>query len=356
MKIPTVTWTPLLTCAALSLSCAPLLHAQEKRVFDLPDAPGVKTDFTEVPEGWLVGLDRALKAAEDTGKDLLLNFAGTDWIPQSIDLEERVFSKKEFAEAASKDFILVRLDFPRKLNVQSDELKRKNLEAASKYEIRSYPTIVLTDSKGRPYADTRWKEGVSVESFLKRLSELREKRAKRDAHWAEAEKLEGAAKVPHIVKFLEGKTPGIILKFYGPEYHLALELDPVDYGGLGPVVFYEKSLAMRLELDALAEENKWEEALNVLDAFKREHAKTNEQKQQIEFYKINGLLHLERWDEVMPFLDSVIAMDPESPAGKKAASIKPELMKRIADGLKRQKLQELEAKKNEGEGEKEAKE
>lgn len=351
MKPPYPKRTSLL-CAAIAgmVSLTAVAQDEKKRVFEQPDAPGVKTDFTEVPEGWMVGLDRAQKLAERSGKDMLLDFAGSDWIPPSIDLEERVFSSEEFIEAASKDFILVRLDFPRKLNVQSKELQRKNLEAVAKYEVTSYPTVILTDPKGRPYGTTGWKQGISVESFLKRMAEMQEKRKRRDAHWEAAQEAEGEEKVRHIVKFLEGKTPPMILKFYGPEYRLALELDPVNYGGLGPVVFYEKSLAMRKELDALAQEGKWEEAVAALDAFRDEHCKTNEQKQQIEFFKLNGLLQLERWNEVMPFLDRIIEMGPDTPVGKKAAEVKPELMKRIAAGLKNQRRQEQEKKAEDGEG------
>ena len=43
---------------------------------------------------------------------------------------------------------------------------------------------------------------------------------------------------------------------------------------------------------------------------------------------------MKRVDEVMPFLDRVITMDPESPVGKKAASLKPELKKRIEEAEK----------------------
>lgn len=344
MKTTMVNWIRLLTCVALCFAGASA-GAEEKRDEKQPPKKEVTTDFSEVPEGWLVGLSRAKEVAAESGKDLLLSFAGSDWIPPSIDLEERVLSKKAFAEAALKDFVLVRLDFPRKLHIQSEELQRENLAAASEYEVQSYPTVVLADSQGRPYAATGWKSGVSVESLLKRLSELQEKRKQRDAHFAAAEKAEGEEKVRHLVQGLEGQTPGIILKFYEPEYRKIVELDPENYGGMENVVFYEKSLEMRTKLDALAEKDQWEEAIQVLDEFGETQAKTTQQKQQIEFFKLNGLLQLKRVDEVMPFLDRVIAMDPDSAVGKKAASLKPELMKRIADALKREKREVKENQK-----------
>ncbi|MGY8687383.1 MAG: hypothetical protein ACKVHP_06565, partial [Verrucomicrobiales bacterium] len=257
--------------------------------------------------------------------------------PPSIELEERVFSKKEFAEAASDDFVLVRLDFPRKLYVQSEDLQKKNLEAVALYEVQSYPTVILTDSKGRPYASTGWKDGLNVESFMKILAELHESRKQRDTHLANAAKAEGAAKVPHLVKAITGHTPGIVLRFYEPEFREICKLDLENAGGLGSVVFHEASLSMRSKLDGLAEKDDWEGAINVLDEFSKAHAKTTRQKQQIEFFKINGLLQLKRVDEVMPFLDRVIAMDPESAVGKKAKSLKPELKKRIDEAKRLEK-------------------
>ena len=325
----------LITCVALGTSWP--LVAEEKPEPKPPQAGEVRTDFSDVPEGWLVGLDRAREVARSSGKDMLLDFSASDWVPPSIALEERVFAKKEFAQSASEDFVLVRLDFPRKRNIQSEALKKQNLQAAARYEVQSYPTVVLADSLGRPYAATGWRSGVNVESFLQLMTQLQEKRRQRDANLAAASKAEGAAKVPFLVKAIEGQAPGIILKFYQPQYRQILQLDPDNAGGLAKVVFYEKSLTMRAQLDELAEKGQWEQALKVLDEFREQHAGTPQQKQQIEFFKINGLLQLERWDDVMPFLNKVIAMDPESAVGKRAASLKPELAERIARAKKRDK-------------------
>ncbi len=344
MKTSSIIWNPAVLGLSLAIGWLSLLQGQETEsaAEAASKPPKVRTDFSEVPEGWLVGLDRAKEAARELNRHLLLDFAGSDWIPQSIVLEEKVLTKKEFIEEASEDFVLVRLDFPRKRHVQSQKLQRANLEAASLYEVQSYPTVLLADSQGRPYARTGWTEGVSVESFLKRLSEMRAAYAEKEAHLAKANEAESAAKVPHLANFLQGFSPGVILTFYEPEYRELIALDPEDAGGLNEVVYYEKSLAMRKQLDALASEDRWADAIEVLDEFGKEHAKTVQQKQQIEFFKLNGLLQLKRVDEVMPFLDCVIAMDPDSAVGKKAAEVKPELMKRIADALKRGALDERE--------------
>jgi len=144
--------TRYFVCLTLTLGSTLFLQAQDKPQTADELLSGVRTDFSDVPEGWLVGLDRAKVEATKANKDLLLNFSASDWIPQSITWEENVFTKQDFIDAALKDFVLVRLDFPRKRNIQSDALRETNEKAAAYYEIRKYPMVVLADSDGRPYA------------------------------------------------------------------------------------------------------------------------------------------------------------------------------------------------------------
>lgn len=334
--------TRYFVCLTLTLGSTFLLQAQDKPQTDAELPPGAQTDFSEVPEGWLVGLDRAKEQAVKADKDLLLNFSGSDWIPQSITWEEKVFTNQEFIDAALKDFVLVRLDFPRKRNIQSDALRQTNEKAAAYYEIRRYPKVVLADSDGRPYATIAWEPGHTSEGFLKILAEKQGARLSRDNALAAAEKVEGVAKVPHLAKALEGQSPNQILRYYREEFNEIVALDPKDAGGLGHVVYYEKTVEMRKRLDALAKENKWEEAMTELDKFAETEAKTKEQKQKVRFWKLQGMLQLKQLDDIMPFLDSIIEMGPDTPVGKKAEELKPELMEGIAKELQKQNL---EAKK-----------
>lgn len=341
--------TRYFVCLTLTLGSTLFLQAQDKPQTADELLSGVRTDFSDVPEGWLVGLDRAKVEATKANKDLLLNFSASDWIPQSITWEENVFTKQDFIDAALKDFVLVRLDFPRKRNIQSDALRETNEKAAAYYEIRKYPMVVLADSDGRPYATIDWAPGHTSEVFLKMVTEKRGSRVSRDNALAAAAKVEGAAKVPHLAKALEGQSPNQVLRYYKKEFHEIVALDPEKAGGLGHVVYYEKTVGMRKRLDALAKESKWEEAMAELDRFVETEAKTKEQKQKVRFWKLQGLLQLKRLDDVMPFLDSIIEMGPETPVGKKAAELKPQLMEGIAKEMQKQNL---EAKKKADESKK----
>jgi hypothetical protein len=307
--------------------------AEEKqKVVKAPKMPvsTVSTDFSELPEGWLVGLDRAKRLAADTKRDLFLSFAATDWIPPSIDLEDKVFTRTAFVDAASEHFVLVRLDFPRKRHVQSEDLQKTNMKANLDYYVSAYPTIILADYLGRPYAQTGWRSGeLNAETYLKHVMTLREKRLARDRSLQAAEQSVGIEKAKHLSAALKSVDPKLVLRFYDPEFRQVLEVDPDNAAGLGSVLFFERKTKLKIKLNGLAEKKQWEEALTELETFSGKFAKSEEQKQEIAFFKLGSLMQLGRHTEVMIVLDRVIAMAPTSNVGKQAKGLKPELAKQI---------------------------
>ena len=64
-------------------------------------------------EGWSSDLDKAMEQAKKENKSVLIEFTGSDWCPPCMMMRKTVFSKKEFVDGASKDYILVELDFPK---------------------------------------------------------------------------------------------------------------------------------------------------------------------------------------------------------------------------------------------------
>ena len=139
----------LLACLALCLS-AISLAAADKLV-------------------WLSDLDEGIKVAKAEKKAILVDFTGSDWCGWCIRLKKEVFDQKEFA-AVAKDFVLVELDYPQKKK-QSPEEKAKNKDWAEKFGIEGFPTILLMDSHGEPFAQTGYQEGGPAK-YLAHLAEL----------------------------------------------------------------------------------------------------------------------------------------------------------------------------------------
>ncbi len=128
--------------------------------------------FAKVPEGWVTEVDAAIAQAKKEKKSVLLEFTGSDWCPPCIMMHKKVFSKKEFVGPASKDFVLVHLDFPE----GDPELKKKNDPLAEKYEIEGFPTVILLDSEGKEYDRFFASDYPDIDKFLAYLKDAGEKK------------------------------------------------------------------------------------------------------------------------------------------------------------------------------------
>lgn len=128
--------------------------------------------FAKAPEGWETDVDAAIALAKKDGKSVMLEFTGSDWCPPCIMMAKKVFSKPEFVKAASKDFVLVHLDFPN----GDPELKKKNEPYAEKYKIEGYPTVILLDGEGKEFTRFFASQYPDLDKFLAHLKSSLEKK------------------------------------------------------------------------------------------------------------------------------------------------------------------------------------
>ena len=132
----------------------------------------VSTAFASAPEGWETNVEAALAIAKKDNKAVMLEFTGSDWCPPCMMMSKKVFSKKEFVESASEDFVLVHLDFPN----GDPELKEKNQPVAEKYKIEGFPTIILLDSNGKEFDRFFASEYPEMDLFNAHLKKALEKK------------------------------------------------------------------------------------------------------------------------------------------------------------------------------------
>jgi thioredoxin-related protein len=125
--------TPFHRLLVTAAACSAALSLTSVRADELP----WKTSFTE-----------AAAEASQQNKQILLNFTGSDWCPWCVKMDEEVLNKKQFSEFASKNLVLVKLDFPRHKKLSPDE-KAQNVQLAKKYAIQGFPTFVLVDASGK---------------------------------------------------------------------------------------------------------------------------------------------------------------------------------------------------------------
>jgi len=120
---------------------------------------------------WSTDLPKALEKAKAEKKLVLVNFTGSDWCGWCIKLDREVFSKDEFAAYAEKSIVPVKIDFPRRVD-QPAELKKANRSLQEKYEIRSFPTIIVLDAEGKEIGRLGYRPG-GPKAFVEALEKLK---------------------------------------------------------------------------------------------------------------------------------------------------------------------------------------
>jgi protein disulfide-isomerase len=121
--------------------------------------------------GWSDDYEKALATAKSEKKLVLLDFTGSDWCGWCIMLDKEVFSKPEFKEYATKNLVLLELDFPRKKQMPP-EITAQNEKLAMKYGIQGFPTVVVFDSSGKPLGALGYQAG-GPQAFIAQLEKLR---------------------------------------------------------------------------------------------------------------------------------------------------------------------------------------
>ena len=99
-----------------------------------------------------------------------MDFTGSDWCGWCVRLEKEVFSQPEFKDYASKNLVLLELDFPRRKEL-SAEMMEQNQRLAMKYQIQGFPTIVVLDSSGKEIAQLGYVRGGPA-AFIAELEKL----------------------------------------------------------------------------------------------------------------------------------------------------------------------------------------
>lgn len=121
--------------------------------------------FANTLEGWSTDVEAAVAQAKKENKAVLVEFTGSDWCPPCIMMRKNVFSKKEFVEKASKDYVLVEIDVPKK----DKELAARNQIVAEKYKIDGFPTVILLNKEGKEFTRFYASEYPETDKFLGHL-------------------------------------------------------------------------------------------------------------------------------------------------------------------------------------------
>ena len=288
---------------------------------------------TAAGEGWMTDFEAAKQKAAAENKDLLVDFTGSDWCGWCIKLVDEVFKHDAFKQGAADNFVLVELDFPQDKSKLDEATQKQNEMLQKKYSIQGFPTILLLDDQGRPYAQTGYQAG-GPEKYLTHLDGLLAVKTKRDEALKAAEKLEGPAKAKSLVEALKLLPEGQLSHYSEIIQQIAI-LDPKDESGfVAEQKLKEAADTLGKKYMTALRAGKNDEAIAMVDEFIADFQITGEKKQSMLGMKMNPILAGRKFDEAAKLLDEIVVIAPESQVGKFANDFKPKLEKMKLDAAK----------------------
>ena len=142
--------------SALSAAAAVMPVSDEGK--NQTESASTKEETTGVH--WFTNFEQARAKAVKEGKDMVLDFSGSDWCVWCMRLDKEVFSQDEFAKKAEQYFVFVLVDFPSDPSSLPPEIKKQNDRLARQYNFQgAFPTIYLTAPDGKPYAIASYQAG-----------------------------------------------------------------------------------------------------------------------------------------------------------------------------------------------------
>jgi thioredoxin-related protein len=134
-----------------------------------PDPALVEPDVEESVR-WLTDYVEASLISQDSGKPLLMLFTGSDWSVSSQKLEQEILSSSQFQDFASRNLILLKIDFPRSQTLSAGQTEN-NENLKHTWNAKGYPTVVLLNPEGLELGRTGYLE-VSPEDYVIQLQSI----------------------------------------------------------------------------------------------------------------------------------------------------------------------------------------
>lgn len=270
---------------------------------------------------WETNFSDAKVRAAEQGKELLLCFTGSDWCGFCIALRDKVLAVDAFQSAVRDTFVLVELDYPQHA-AQSEEVKSQNAELRQKFAVAGYPTLLLADVQGRPYARMRNQPGISPAQFAAQMLSLSTIRKERDGLIDEAQSLKGMERAEKLNEALEAMEDAFVERFY-PE--LVDEIIALDENDKLKRKKNGKSardlMVIEEKVSALAQDGREQEIAAIIDGFIKDKKLKGESRQRALMLKI-GLFGTDKLAEAAVLLEEIVKIQSDSATGRKAQEMR----------------------------------
>jgi uncharacterized protein YyaL (SSP411 family) len=270
---------------------------------------------------WTTDFEAARQRAAAEDKTLLVDFTGSDWCSWCIKLREEVFDQAEFGPLVRDRFVMVELDYPKDKSRVTEAVAIQNAALLKKYPISGYPTVLLCDGDGKPFATTGYQPGGPA-AYSAHLLELLARKSSRDRAFTEASAKTGLEKAKMLIAALDAmELGGDLTTVSYPEIAAQITAaDPADETGFVRKQAVEVQLAEFLkELAVHRSKQDLDGALKMIEETLANPATRGEFRQQVYGHHAGTLAYAGKKDEAIEVLKKAVDEDPQ---GKRTAELK----------------------------------
>jgi len=284
-------------------------------------------------EGWSHDFEASKKLAAKEGKVMLVDFTGSDWCGWCIKLNEEVFSHDEFKEGVKDGYVLVELDYPSDKSKLSAETIAQNEKLQEEYSVTGFPTILLMDGEGRPFAKTGYQPGGPVK-YVEHLDELSTLKTARDEAFGKAAELEGVEKAKALVAALGSMEldEALVASFYSGQIDAIKAADPSDESGyIKGIEMKAKFADYQAEVNRLGSEGDFPGAMKLTEETIANGGFQGGMAQELVFMK--AMIHAQtgEMDKTLEALDASEKIEPGSELGKRISVIRPQIIEKMKE-------------------------
>ncbi|QJE97143.1 thioredoxin family protein [Luteolibacter luteus] len=287
-----------------------------------------------VAADWSSDYEAARKQAATEKKDLLIDFTGSDWCTWCIKLRQEVFEQAPFEAGVKDRYLLVELDYPKDKSRLTEAVAKQNEELLKKYPIKSYPSILLCDADGKPFAVTGYQPG-GPEAYLKHLEELQARKVARDKGLADAGSKTGVEKAKLLIGTLEGMqlSPEMLSSWYGDVATQIKEADPADETGFAKREATQAAFAGYMtKLMELRAKQDLEAVAKLVEETLANPLVKGEVRTQVYGHHAGTLAYAGKKDEAIKVLQTAVK-DPDAEPGRKELEDFIKILEREKAGL-----------------------
>lgn len=116
-------------------------------------------------------MEKSLASAQNSQKNVLLIFSGSDWCKPCINLRKSIIESDEFVAFSDENLVLLEVDFPyRKKNQLSKEQQLHNEKLANQYNQEgSFPKVLLLNAEKKILGQIRYQPHLSPAQFIEQI-------------------------------------------------------------------------------------------------------------------------------------------------------------------------------------------